>query len=369
MQRAAPGVPRALDAVIGARWPRTRSAAGSRRRARRGGTGRAGAARGQDRQGRRASDPDRALVALAGSGPGRLAGACGSGRRSGGGDPGDVDANAVAVIDPGKQSLPPKSPWARRPRRWPPARARCGSPTAPSGTVSRIDRRTRAVSQTIAVGSGPGAVAVGGGGVWVVNTPERHAVVDLAGHQPVVKTIPMGNSPSGVCASPPGRCGWPAPMTAQSCASTRSTAADKTHSPRRPADPAGLRRRRGVGHQPVVRDDQARSPRTRRRRASRSASAQRPSGLAWGRGAVWVTNTDDGTVSRIDGRSGVQTRGSGSGRRSGPTSVAVDARGVWVANERRHGGPHRPARGTRRSRGCRSATTRRASRSSTARCG
>jgi ABC-type transport system substrate-binding protein len=58
-----------------------------------------------------------------------------------------------------------------------------------------------------------------------------------------------------------------------------------------------------------------------------------PSGLAWGRGALWVANTADGTVSRIDARTGVQTAVIPVGSHAGPGDVAVGAGGVWVSNE------------------------------------
>ena len=55
-----------------------------------------------------------------------------------------------------------------------------------------------------------------------------------------------------------------------------------------------------------------------------------PTGVARGEGAVWVTNTNDGTVSRIDPvtRSVRQTIAVG----SSPSGIAVGAGAVWVAN-------------------------------------
>ena len=47
-----------------------------------------------------------------------------------------------------------------------------------------------------------------------------------------------------------------------------------------------------------------------------------------------MANTRDGTVSRIDPRSGVQTAVIPVGAAPGPASVAVGAGGVWVSNER-----------------------------------
>ena len=77
--------------------------------------------------------------------------------------------------------------------------ARCGSPTPTAGRVSRIDPRTRTVRQTIPVGSGPSAVAVGAGGVWVVNSLDGTLSWISPATNQVVKTIPVGNGPSGVC--------------------------------------------------------------------------------------------------------------------------------------------------------------------------
>jgi peptide/nickel transport system substrate-binding protein len=57
---------------------------------------------------------------------------------------------------------------------------------------------------------------------------------------------------------------------------------------------------------------------------------QEPSAIAVGRGAVWVANTQDGTVSRLDPDSAsvIETIPVG----SRPTGVATGGGGVWVAN-------------------------------------
>ena len=52
----------------------------------------------------------------------------------------------------------------------PSAPARSGSATAPQNRVVRLDPKTKDVTQTIGVGSGPSAVAYGAGAVWVANT-------------------------------------------------------------------------------------------------------------------------------------------------------------------------------------------------------
>jgi DNA-binding beta-propeller fold protein YncE len=54
----------------------------------------------------------------------------------------------------------------------------------------------------------------------------------------------------------------------------------------------------------------------------------RPSGIAFGAGRVWVANTEDGTVSWIDPQSNkVGTTHLG----FHPTAVAADQGAVWVA--------------------------------------
>src|SRR6185503_10247563 len=57
---------------------------------------------------------------------------------------------------------------------------------------------------------------------------------------------------------------------------------------------------------------------------------QAPGALAVGAGAVWVANTRDGTVSRIDPHTTTVTHTIPVGRR--PTGIAVGDGAVWVAN-------------------------------------
>ena len=56
-----------------------------------------------------------------------------------------------------------------------------------------------------------------------------------------------------------------------------------------------------------------------------------PLGIAFGHGAVWVVNSLDGTVSRIDPETNAVAAAIPTG--NGPTSVAVDDRSVWVSNQ------------------------------------
>ena len=123
--------------------------------------------------------------------------------RSGGGGAtlAAIDANAVAVIDPGHASLIAQVTSGASPSQIASGARAVWVSNTDAGTVSRIDPRTHRVSQTITVGSGPGAIAVGDGAVWVVNSLSGTlSWIDPSTNPPqVVKTIPLGNGPSGVC--------------------------------------------------------------------------------------------------------------------------------------------------------------------------
>ncbi len=333
-----PGVPAALDAVIGramAKDPEDRWQSGaelvSAARAALAPTA-DGSARAV-RVGRRprprivAAGVAAVLAVLA------LLGVLLVGRSGGGGKLAIAGTDAVAVIDPGKHSLLADIPVGSSPSQVTAGAGAVWVASTSADSVSRLDPHTRAVSQTIAVGSAPAAVAVGLGGVWAVNAfAGTMSWISPATNQ-VVKTVPIGNSPSGVCiaagavwvASPDDR--TIARFDPVSASTTTIALDDK---PTQLACGGGwvwatsqssgtVTKLSTAGHGAVVR---------------RIGVGRNPSGLAWGDGALWVTNTDDGTVSRIDGHSGVQTAVIPLGTTSGPTSVAVDGSAVWVANER-----------------------------------
>ena len=77
-------------------------------------------------------------------------------------------------------------------------RARSGSRTGAQDTVSRIDPVTKAVVQTIDVGSGPTGIAVGNGAVWVANASEGTLSRINVDTNTVVQTIPGLQGPRGV---------------------------------------------------------------------------------------------------------------------------------------------------------------------------
>ena len=200
-------------------------------------------------------------------------------------------------------------------------------------SVSRIDPTTNTVQQTIAVGKGPTAIAVGGGFVWVANSLDGTvSQIDprTSGGQ-VVDKIAVGNGPTGVAYGLGGV--WVA------------NSVDRT----------------------VVRIDPLTGKPGRPIPVDAGADA-----IAVGDGAVWVTSKSAGVLSRIDPGAGSVTAdqrrqragrgrgrpGSGVGREQpgrdrladrsgdepgratitvgeGPSGVAVapGGRSVWVSNE------------------------------------
>ena len=124
-----------------------------------------------------------------------------------------------------------------------------------------------------------------------------------------------------------------------------------------PAPAASGSRRRGQHRDPD-------RPRQRGRRCRDPSVGQGPTAVAVGEGAVWVANTQDDTVSRIDPRTAAVTQTIPVGRR--PTGVAAGDGAVWVANSlerhrldestRGRTGSRRPSRWARRRRASRSHT-------------
>lgn len=157
-----------------------------------------------------------------------------------------------------------------------------------SNTVSRIDRRTHAVTP-IPVGVGPTGIAVGAGAVWVAN----------GGDSSVSRIDPATNDVSSTRVAP-----GPAAVVVAAGAVWVTNTLNASVTRLDPATSAVL------GTIPV---------------------GAGPTGIASGLGAIWVTNQSDGTVSRIDASTHA-VRGAPIRVGNGPTGIAVGAGAVWVAN-------------------------------------
>jgi YVTN family beta-propeller protein len=242
-----------------------------------------------------------------------------------------ADADAVAVIDPGRASLLADTRVGASPSQLAAGYGALWIANAAGGTVSRIDRRTRTVSQTIPVGDGPSAVAVGAGGVWAANSLDGTVSWISPATNQEVDNIPVGNGPTGVCVT--AGAVWVAVSYDRAIlrfdpVSRRRTPIPLDDMPTQLACGGGFVWASSESAGNVTQVDARSGDVVRRIPAGGGAS-----GLAWGAGALWVANTRDGTVSRIDPRRGVQTAAIPVGARAGPVHLAVDAGGVWVSNE------------------------------------
>lgn len=205
----------------------------------------------------------------------------------------------------------------------------------PDGSsVSRIDPKSLAKTQTISIGNDPAAVSIGGGFVWVANglsgTVSKIDPNASGGSGALVDTIPVGNGPSGV-AFADGRL-WVANATDR----TVMEAVAGSHSPLRTIGVAGGADALATGFGFVWVVSSAGNSVTRIALGSGTALSpigvgNGPTAIAVGEGAVWVANSLDGTLSRIDPSDGavsvIPVGGS-------PTGVAAGGGSVWVSDGR-----------------------------------
>ena len=195
--------------------------------------------------------------------------------------------------------MPRSAPWLRpsrsatgRRRASPSARARVWVAHGLRGQVSRVDEQFNRVTSTVDVAapsSRTGSTAVGLGSVWAVFGDSTLARID-----------PVDARVVGVVVR------------------------------RRSARRARRREGSGLGEQLRRRHRSAvQSGHVRAGCRTSITVGRQPTGIAFGEGAVWVANTSDDSVDRIDPFTGAR-RTIPVGR--GPTSVAVGAGAVWVAN-------------------------------------
>jgi YVTN family beta-propeller protein len=188
------------------------------------------------------------------------------------------------------------------------------------------------IAATVPVGARPIAIASGSSALWVANLDDESVTrVDVATRQ-AVPAIPIGDTPTGLAAT--GTAVW---VTGGTGAVSKIDPRYDRRTSRRPlaasvgyfggtvrpvlaafgwiwiVSPDGvvLRIDPGSGRVPVTVE-----------------VGNAPSAIAAGAGSVWVTNSSDGTVTRIDPATLVtDTIPVG----NGPAAVAVNAAGAWIA--------------------------------------
>jgi YVTN family beta-propeller protein len=239
-----------------------------------------------------------------------------------------VDAHTVGVIDAEAAGIEAQIPIGSRPGAIAAGGGFLWVASEADGTVSRIDPETHDV-QTLEVSDSATGVGYGGGSVWVTNGEARTVAQIDPDTLALVQRIEVGNGPGPVAV------GKGAVWVANTLDGTvsRIDLAGRAAMQTIPvgADPAGVAVSTGgvwvtsEATGAVLRVD------------TRSAATvppvnvgNGPTGIAAGEGSVWVANREDGTISRIDPTTNVVSRTVEVGRN--PTAVAVGLGAVWVAN-------------------------------------
>lgn len=170
-----------------------------------------------------------------------------------------------------------------------------------SGTVSRIDARTRQIVATIPVGPEPIGIAAGSTAVWVTGFRESRVWrIDPRTNRVVNPPIPVEKGPTTVIAGPLGVWIASQPANLSRIEEVRNTVAGTTAVGKSASGVAAVGRQIWVTDHlsgVVWRVDAA----TQKVIEPSIPVGNRPSRLALGSGAVWVSNAGSGTLSRIAG--------------------------------------------------------------------
>jgi YVTN family beta-propeller protein len=252
-----------------------------------------------------------------------------------GGDAISVQPNSVAVIDPQTNKAVANVPVGKRPGRADFGAGAVWAANLDDSTLSRINPKTREVERTIAMQDVfPSDLAAGEGAVWVANGPDNAVVRVSPDANEVVGTIDT-NRCSGYDAAIAvgGGAVWFVCSVGIVRVDPRSNNADRL--PYLGLAPRAITF--GLGAVWVSNADNTVSrisPRTHQ--VDTLTVARDPRGLDTGYGAVWVSAFGADAISRL---AATPEDGSRIGSESisvgdGPVAVAVGAGGVWVANSR-----------------------------------
>jgi YVTN family beta-propeller protein len=189
------------------------------------------------------------------------------------------------------------------------------------------------IATTVPVGARPVAITSGGASLWVANLDDQSVTrVDMSSRQ-AVRTIPIGGAPAALAATRGGV--W---VTDGAGDVSKIDPRYDRVTARRPLAASGSFFRGTVrpmlaafgwlwivspdGHVSRIDADSARG-------MGSVDVGNAPSAIAAGADSVWVTNSADGTVTRIDPTTLVATTIPVG---HGPAAVAVNAAGAWIAN-------------------------------------
>jgi YVTN family beta-propeller protein len=328
-----PGLPKALDAVLARALHKDPD--------RRWGTGAelveaAGAALGGTTRGHRHRVRRRTALAGLGAVTLALAGVAAATWDAGDG-PGlaSVNANSVAVIEPGEPSLTAQVALEGAPSAVAAGAGAVWVTDAYRDTVSRIDTETNTIRQTIEVGHGPSGIAVEPAGVWVANSQDGTVSVISPQTNDVAATYPVARTVDGLCIG--GGAVWVASPLDYAVVGLDVETGKKIGSVPLGSQPAQI----ACGSDVVWASSPSSGTVTEIRIGAKGAEpvttsipvGRGVSALAVGAAGVWVANALDGTVSLIDPRRGAVTATVPVGAADGPADLAVTREAVWVSSE------------------------------------
>ena len=239
-----------------------------------------------------------------------------------------IDFNGIGAIDPRSGRILSEVIPTARPGRLAVVGNAVWTANESDDSVSRINLSTARLVQTIPVGSSPSGIAAGGGAVWVADTLDGTVSRIDPRTNRVVETIPVGHGPTAVAF------GLHAVWV--------SNAGDRTVTSLDPrtghvlatipsgADGQSL----AIGAGSVWAVDQS-SDRVMRisPRAGRVAAipvGTGPVAVTYAFGSIWVANTFDGTISRIDTKKNVVVGTIPVG--GSPLGVAAAGGRLWAAD-------------------------------------
>jgi YVTN family beta-propeller protein len=245
-----------------------------------------------------------------------------------------VEGNAVVEIDPQSNEVVGQVPVGARPESIASGSGSLWVANLDDQSVSRIDLTTRTVRRNLPVVETPTGLATSSRAVWVVGSdPTSPSVIvrridpafdSLAGKTRIGNVVPGG--PGSVATR--GDALWVAPSSG-----LLSRMNSRTGQVVKRIDPNSGPARVAVGPDAVWVTDSDANTVTRidpTGLLTPIAVGHGPNGIAVGEGGVWVSDTLDDAVVRIDPGTRAVTMTIPVGR--APTGVAVGAGSVWVAN-------------------------------------